>query len=141
MQRENECKQEFIIAAQMGRLTRRQILHRGLALGLSSPLIASLLAACGDSADDDDEVRAAETTTTNTSDPVVLTPTESKAEEKESTPTSANGRALSDNRTFMMVYDAGVTDVDPHSAYWHMASNIFLATYEMLLRLDRKSVV
>ena len=33
-----------------GRLTRREILRRGAALGLSAPLIAALLAACGGSA-------------------------------------------------------------------------------------------
>ena len=37
-----------------GLLTRRSVLKRGMALGLSAPVIATLLAACGDD-DDDDE--------------------------------------------------------------------------------------
>jgi peptide/nickel transport system substrate-binding protein len=39
-----------------GLLTRRSVLKRGMALGLSAPVIATLLAACGD--DDDDEPEA-----------------------------------------------------------------------------------
>ncbi len=40
-----------------GRLNRRAVLKRGLALGLSAPVIAGLLAACGGD-DDDDEATA-----------------------------------------------------------------------------------
>ncbi len=36
-----------------GRLTRRQVMKRSLALGLSAPIIAALLAACGGDDDDD----------------------------------------------------------------------------------------
>lgn len=43
-----------------GSLNRRQVLKRGVALGLSAPVIASLLAACG--GDDDDEPAATATT-------------------------------------------------------------------------------
>ena len=37
-----------------GRLTRRQVMKRSMALGLSAPVIAALLAACGGDDDDDD---------------------------------------------------------------------------------------
>jgi peptide/nickel transport system substrate-binding protein len=37
------------------RLTRRDVLRRGVALGLSAPLISALLAACGGDDDDDDD--------------------------------------------------------------------------------------
>lgn len=37
-----------------GRLTRRQVIKRSMALGLSAPIIAGLLAACGGDDDDDD---------------------------------------------------------------------------------------
>ena len=43
-----------------GELSRRDVLRRALALGLSAPVIAGLLAACGgDDDDDDDEPTAA----------------------------------------------------------------------------------
>ncbi|MEZ4520265.1 MAG: ABC transporter substrate-binding protein [Thermomicrobiales bacterium] len=38
-----------------GRLNRRSVLKRGIALGLSAPVIAGLLAACGGDDDDDDD--------------------------------------------------------------------------------------
>src|SRR5690349_14491530 len=38
-----------------GRLNRRSVLKRAFALGLSAPVIAGLLAACGDDDDDDDD--------------------------------------------------------------------------------------
>lgn len=44
-----------------GRLNRRTVLKRGLALGLSAPVIAGLLAACGEDGDDE-EVSAPEVT-------------------------------------------------------------------------------
>jgi peptide/nickel transport system substrate-binding protein len=46
-----------------GRLNRRSVLKRGMALGLSAPVIAALLAACGGD-DDDDTTPAAATSTT-----------------------------------------------------------------------------
>ncbi|MBA2451717.1 MAG: hypothetical protein H0V47_00990, partial [Chloroflexia bacterium] len=43
-----------------GRLSRRSVLKRSMALGLSAPVIASLLAACGG---DEDEPAVADPTT------------------------------------------------------------------------------
>ena len=54
-----------------GLLTRRSVLKRGMALGLSAPIIASLLAACGD--DDEPEATA----------PPAADPTEAPEEEPE----------------------------------------------------------
>ncbi|HUG15052.1 MAG TPA: peptide ABC transporter substrate-binding protein [Thermomicrobiales bacterium] len=51
----------------LGRLTRRDVLKRGAALGLSAPVIAGLLAACGD--DDPVATVAPETAATATSGP------------------------------------------------------------------------
>ena len=44
--------QQQVLARQIG---RRDVLKRALALGLSAPVIAGLLAACGDDDDDDDD--------------------------------------------------------------------------------------
>src|SRR5690606_7032793 len=52
-----------------GMMDRRSVLKRGLALGLSAPVIASLLAACGgDDDDDDDDDTGASPTNTPTAD-------------------------------------------------------------------------
>ncbi len=45
----------LIEVAQRGGMSRREALKRATALGLSAPLIAGLLAACGDDDDDDDD--------------------------------------------------------------------------------------
>ncbi|MEZ4569853.1 MAG: peptide ABC transporter substrate-binding protein [Thermomicrobiales bacterium] len=47
-----------------GELNRRDVLKRSLALGLSAPVIAGLLAACGGDDDDDDDDTEAEPTNT-----------------------------------------------------------------------------
>jgi peptide/nickel transport system substrate-binding protein len=58
-----------------GLVDRRSVLKRGVALGLSAPIIATLLAACGDDDDDDDAdatepaAAATDTTTGGTTDP------------------------------------------------------------------------
>lgn len=64
--------------------SRRQALKRAVALGLSAPAIAAVLAACGDDDDDDDEPTATEDTG-GTEDP---TPTE---ETDEDEPTATEG--------------------------------------------------
>ena len=47
-----------------GKLSRRDVLKRGAMLGLSAPIIAGLLAACGDDDDDDGDDTPAPTNTT-----------------------------------------------------------------------------
>ena len=56
-QRQHE---EFLDAAYAGKLNRRDVLRRGVGLGLSAPALAALLAACG--GDDDDKDQADPTT-------------------------------------------------------------------------------
>lgn len=74
-----------------GLLNRRQVLKRGVALGLSAPIIAGLLAACG--GDDDDDVAPTATSpsgqptpTTATTEP---TPTSGGAEPTATSPGAA----------------------------------------------------
>ena len=138
---ENERYLELLQQIRLGRLTRRDVLHRGLALGLSSSLIVSLLAACGGDDDDDDDddgdTGGAEPTATET--PVPVGRATATPAEDEPTATEADDRNLSDNRTFSMAFTGGVPDVDPQSAYDNQASSMFLAVYEMLLRLKGSS--
>lgn len=61
-----------------GRLNRRAVLKRSMALGLSAPVIASLLAACG--GDDDDDPTPVPTQPGGAADP---TPTEADAEDDD----------------------------------------------------------
>lgn len=130
---------ELMLRARTGSLTRRQVLHRGLALGLSSPVIMGLLAACG--GDDD----GGDSPTATTSAPAEPTPTRvpvgvaTATPAPEATPTTAASRNESDNKVFTMAFTGGTPDVDPQSAYDNQASSLFLATYEMLLRLKGES--
>lgn len=146
-----EDNREFlnlIMGVRAGALTRRQVLKRGLVLGLSTPVIMSLLAACGsDDADDDgggetpSDGAAAEPSPTRV--PVVsgtsTSDGEESAEAEEETPTGSADRNVSDDREFTMLFTGGVPDLDPQSAYDNQASSLFLASYEMLLRFKGES--
>lgn len=69
------------------RLGRRDVLKRGAALGLSAPLIATLLAACGGDDDETDEPAATVGTGGSATEPVGETP---EAEATEGEPESAS---------------------------------------------------
>jgi len=75
-----------------GRLNRRQVLKRGAALGLSAPLLAGLLAACGGDEDEEPTTAPAEATTAPTGD-ATKAPEESATEEPKASPTEAEGEA------------------------------------------------
>ena len=66
---------ELEAEALAGRLTRRQVLRRGAALGLTAPAIAALLAACGGSSSTPTATTAASTTTTGASTTTTTTTT------------------------------------------------------------------
>ncbi|MBA2452855.1 MAG: hypothetical protein H0V47_06765, partial [Chloroflexia bacterium] len=76
---------ELYQEALTGRLNRRDVLRKGAALGLSIPVIASLLAACGD---DDDETPGV-TDTAPTSPAGGTTPDAMETPEDEETPDMA----------------------------------------------------
>jgi peptide/nickel transport system substrate-binding protein len=78
----------------LGRLDRRGVLKRALALGLSAPVVAGLLAACGDDDDDDAETTAATATTSGGAQPAATTAPAATATTGGTTapaPTSAGG--------------------------------------------------
>lgn len=141
-----------MLGARLGRYTRRQILERGLALGLSTPIIMGLLAACGGDDDDDDnsdsqaavDADVTEEPQESSSD---STATEAEEEQTEAAPDaetepaagSSEERNPSDNRVFTTSLPGGAPDLDPHSAYDERASMVFFGTYEMLLRLKGES--
>ncbi|HUG16453.1 MAG TPA: peptide ABC transporter substrate-binding protein [Thermomicrobiales bacterium] len=75
-----ERLQEEVLA---GRLSRRDVLKRGAALGLSAPIVAGLLAACGD---DDDPTAAPDTAPTTAPQP-----SDAPTATTEAAPTTAPG--------------------------------------------------
>jgi len=110
----------LLLAARSGRLTRRQILSRGLRLGLATPTIMALLAACQRGGGQ-------------------ATPTAAPAATPQPGQTPSGARRESSNREFVALFFGGVPDLDPQSAYDNQASALFLACYEMLIRLKGES--
>lgn len=78
--------EELLEAARSGRLTRRQVLGRAAALGLSGAAVSMLLAACGGDDDDDDDGADTEPTATSAE---AAEPTATEAGEEEDAPTEA----------------------------------------------------
>jgi peptide/nickel transport system substrate-binding protein len=102
--------------ALLGQLSRRSVLKRAMALGLSAPVIAGLLAACGGDDDDDDEPAA--TAGGGQADPTATTaeaePTE--AEEEEAEPTEAEAEeepTEAETEASPTAASSGETDVEP----------------------------
>jgi peptide/nickel transport system substrate-binding protein len=79
---------ELAQRARAGRLSRRDVLKRGMAIGLSAPVIAGLLAACG--GDEDDDANPTNTMASGGSDP---TSTTAAADPTETTATGADPTA------------------------------------------------
>ena len=75
-------------SAASGSLSRRAVLRRSVALGLSAPVIAGLLAACGGD-DDDVEAPATATTASGGSEPEATATTASGGSAPEATATTA----------------------------------------------------
>ncbi len=141
---------DLMLGVHTRRYSRRQVLERGLALGLSTPVIMGLLAACGGDDDDDDDESSSDTTEEQSAS----TETEAESEATETTEESdeagtaagtegdtgtGEARNESDNRVFTTTLPGGAPDLDPHSAYDERASMVFFGTYEMLLRLKDES--
>lgn len=127
---------QLLRAASSGRMSRRDLLHRGLVLGLSVPALSAIIAACGgdDDDDDDDDDGGGEAQATATPEPTdggEATPTTAAGGDDEGTPI--------DGGTLTIIQTGSIPDLDPQSAYDSDASAIFFGTYEMLLRLKDSS--
>lgn len=113
------------------RISRRQVLTRGLALGLSVPVLSALMAACGS-----DEAEDPTATTASGADPTATTAA-GDATPGEATATSGTGGGTPvDGGTLTIIQTGSIPDMDPQSAYDSDASALFFGTYEMLLRLQ-----
>lgn len=104
------------------RISRREVLRRGVALGLTVPAIGWLLSACGGD-DDDDE---APTATGATGAPTATTAAPSAS------PTSGTPQG---GGRLTLIVTGNIPDLDPQSAYDSTASAVFFGAYEMLVRL------
>jgi peptide/nickel transport system substrate-binding protein len=100
--------------ARAGGVSRRQLLETGLRLGLTSPVILSLIAAAPR------RVAAAPV------HPPSVNAVPGTAQEGSS-------------GTFQVVLAAGTEDIDPHYSYSTLSSTVALAVYEMLLILKGDS--
>lgn len=110
----------LLVAARRGQLTRRQGLTRGLQLGLSTSAAMILLSAC----------TRGEPTPTQAPAP---------AGTPQAAQTPSGTRRESENRELVVLFFGGIPDLDPQSAYDNQASALFLACYEMLIKLKGES--
>jgi peptide/nickel transport system substrate-binding protein len=119
----------LLVDAGGNRLSRRAVIKRGVALGLSVPAITAFLAACGDDDDDDTGETSATSTTSTTTGGATATAGTSGGQA-----TTAPGEAQSGG-TLTLIVTGNVPDLDPQSAYDSTASAVFFGTHEMLVRL------
>lgn len=101
---------ELVRGATSGRMNRRQVLERGLALGIATPLLTALVTSAPDAS-------AAPIAATR------ITP----ALDQES------------SGTFTAIIEDGTSDIDPHSSYATIGSVVCLASYEMLVQYQGAS--
>ncbi len=134
----------LIAAASELRLSRREIIKRGLAMGLSVSAIGWVLAACGSS--------NKATATTGSGGGTSSTSTATSASTSAATSSASGGASASpsggggltggtpvNGGTFTVLFDGTIADFDPQSAYDSLASCAFFGTYEMLIRLKGNS--
>ncbi|MFM9108785.1 MAG: ABC transporter substrate-binding protein [Chloroflexota bacterium] len=96
----------FLSAASAGRLSRRQVVERGLALGVATPLLERLWQAA----------------------PVASAPS-------APAPSPARRRAQEGGSgSFTALISVGTEDIDPHYSYATLSSTIAYLAYEMLVR-------
>ncbi len=122
-------------------LSRREIVKRGLTMGLSLSTIGWVLAACGKS-------NKSNATTASSGGGASSTATSSSS---GSAATSASGGSSAspgagltggtpiNGGTFTALFNGTIADFDPQSAYDSLASCAFFGTYEMLIRLKGNS--
>ncbi len=103
---------ELIDAVHGNRLSRRAVLKRATALGLTAPVLAGLLAACGGDEDDETPEAAATSTVGTSAEPTETTGTSSDAtpeatEPGEASPTAAATQPAAAESTATTADDSG----------------------------------
>ena len=120
------------------RLSRRQVIQRGLSLGLSLPAIAWVLEACGKSNKSTPSAQSGGATAASTSASTSAAPAGSPT--IASISTVATGGTPQDGGDFTVLLDTtGYTyDFDPHS-YYNVNVVLFQGPYEQLITLKGSS--
>ena len=118
------------------KLNRRQVLRRGIALGLSVPAIGWLLAACGS---DDDAADDAGEESGGSGSGAASPTTGSGASGSGSGGSPASGGTAQNGGRLTLIITGNIPDLDPHSAYDSTASSVFFGTHEMLVRFKGSS--
>lgn len=142
MERGNRSLEALWQRTSSDNISRREVLRRAAMLGLSVPVVTTLLAACGDDEDDTGADASGEGSGDEEGDdesPEETGDDDESDESEEDSQAEGDERNLSDDREFRIAFTGGVPDQDPQSAYDNQASSLFLATYEMLIRLDGES--
>lgn len=119
------------------KLNRRQVLRRGIALGLSVPAIGWLLAACGSDDEDDGETESEGGSGSGSASPTASGSSDSGS---GGSPASGDGGGSGQNGgRLTLIITGNIPDLDPHSAYDSTASSVFFGTHEMLVRFKGSS--
>jgi len=166
----DDAFRQLFEAAQARRLTRRQVMQRALALGLSLPAISWLIAACGGDDDDNEAATATKPAASATSATSNATATSAGAATTTggtttssggATPSSAAGGPTATTLTFgtispatatgvgsakgggtlTLIFEGDIPDLDPQSSYDFHASAVYFGTYEMLVRLKGSNML
>jgi len=126
-----------------GRLSRRAVLKRGAALGLSAPVIAGLLAACG--GDDDDDTPVATTAPTEASDGGAATEATGDSTPEggetatepagEASPESSGGRGRGEGDLLRILYWQAPPMLNPHFANGNLISAPAAIVLEPIVRV------
>lgn len=133
---DDRIRQELLDDLVAGRLTRRKLLKRATALGLSAPAIAALLAACG-SDDDDDEPSATEASSDSTETEAssgsdsTEEPTEESTEAETTEEEDAEGEATEEESS------EGSADGEPvHGGHLTIAPPADIVGFDIRTRTD-----
>ena len=126
---------ELLLEVGRKQVSRREVLRRGVALGLSVPAIGWLLAACGGSSDN---TKAPSTGATATGATTGGGGSASPTTGGSASPVTGGGTPKNGGR-LTLILPSNVADLDPHSAYDSYASAVFFGTHEMLVRLKGDS--
>lgn len=133
-----------LLARMGGRMTRRDILRRALALGLAAPVITTLLAACGGDGDDDANATTtggggASPTTDGGAEPTAADGAEPTADGSAATTEGGGSGAASDETLVIANNFEEIFTLDPSEYYEIRAVAPMFAMYQPLIYQDYSS--
>jgi len=135
---------DLLNAVLTGGLSRRDVLKRGMALGLSASMLGPLLAACGDDDDDDEPIAMtvstpAETGAGSTPDaagPTATRPETAATSAATSPPAADSGRTRGQGDLLRILYWQAPPMLNPHFANGNLISAPAAPVLETLVRVN-----